>query len=79
MKEDEKRFLADIYQNCRNVYLKKDGNTPRDVINQPGFYMHYKRAWRILEKWCRKGQYEYGVSLDMGWLTLKGIEKAKEA
>ncbi len=28
-----------------------------------------KQAARTLEKWCRKGWYDYGVALDMGWLT----------
>lgn len=45
MKPDETRFLKDIY-------LKKDipiseGTRcicPRDIINEPGFYMHHKRA-----------------------------------
>ena len=28
-----------------------------------------KQAWATLEKWTRKGLYDYGVALDLGWLT----------
>lgn len=28
-----------------------------------------KRKWSILKKWDMKGWYEYGVALDLGWLT----------
>jgi hypothetical protein len=35
----------------------------RGDINAP------KQAARTLEKWCRKGWYDYGVALDLGWLT----------
>lgn len=31
-----------------------------------------KRLWRLLEKWERKGWWEYGVSLRGGWLTETG-------
>lgn len=78
MKEDERRFLLDIYNRCRNGYAKKDGISPREIINEEGFYMHYKRAWRILEKWSGKDWYEWGVTMDLGWLTPNGMEKAKE-
>lgn len=35
-----------------------------------------KRALFLLEKWTRQGYYDYGVSLDLGWLTPLGLEKA---
>jgi hypothetical protein len=28
-----------------------------------------KQAHRTLEKWCHKGWYDYGVAIDLGWLT----------
>jgi hypothetical protein len=31
-----------------------------------------KQMWATLEKWTAKGWYEYGVSLDCGWVTEKG-------
>lgn len=34
----------------------------KKLINNP------KQAWRTLEKWVRKGLYNYGVALDLGWL-----------
>ena len=36
----------------------------RDVIAESG--INYKRCWRYLEN---RGWYEYGVTLDLGWLT----------
>ena len=32
-----------------------------------GVITNPKQAWRTLEKWERKGLYEYGVSIDFGW------------
>jgi hypothetical protein len=31
----------------------------------------YKQALCTLEKWSRKGLYDYGVCLDLGWKTIK--------
>lgn len=31
-----------------------------------------KRDYAMLDKWVRKGQWEYGVSLRSGWLTPSG-------
>lgn len=69
MKEDEIRFLLDLYN--KNI-------SPRELINQPDFYIHHKRAWYLLEKWSNKGLYDYGVTIDLGWLTTKGKKVAKE-
>ena len=67
-----KQFLIAVYLEC-SVGKK----SVRDIINESGFPFHHKRAWFLLEKWCGKGWYEYGVTLDLGWLTEEGIEKAK--
>ena len=72
MKEDERKFLIDVFCRCQN------GVTPRDIINEEGFPIHYKRAWYLLDKWADKGWYDYGVTSDLGWLTDKGKEKASE-
>lgn len=72
MKEDEKLFLMDVLIRCWA------GFRPRQLINEPGFYMNHKRAWYLLEKWGRKDWYEWGVTMDLGWLTDEGIAKAKE-
>jgi hypothetical protein len=72
MKIYEKKFLIDVFSRCRN------GVSPRDIINEENFDMHYKRAWYLLDKWTRKGWYDYGVTLDLGWLTEKGKEKARQ-
>ena len=69
VKGDEKRFLVSLYRSTE---------TPRKLINAPGFTMHHKRAWYLLEKWCIKDWYEYGVTLDLGWLACEGKQKARE-
>lgn len=82
MRDDERRFLADIYKRCTTYYMEPPQITnisTRVIINEPDFYMHHKRAWYLLEKWCGKDWYEYGVTLDLGWLTDKGIEAARVA
>lgn len=30
-----------------------------------------KQAWRTLEKWAGRGEYDYGVVIDQGWLVDK--------
>ena len=50
----------------------REGKSPRDVIASmlaSGSIQSSKQAWRTLEKWSRRGDYEYGVCLDLGWLT----------
>ena len=84
MKDDEKKFLIHVYQ---EVGKETGGTTvfgfpetvfPRDIINQPESNMNYKRAWYLLEKWTDKGLYTFGTTLDMGWLTEEGKQKARE-
>ncbi|KKL47363.1 hypothetical protein LCGC14_2336310 [marine sediment metagenome] len=46
------------------------GRSPRDIISSMlvlGMIRNSKQAWRTLEKWAKKGLYDYGVSLDLGW------------
>jgi len=73
MKDDEKRFFLEVVSNKK----LDERISPRDIINSDGFYMHHKRAWYLLEKWSSKGWYDYGVTLDLGWITSKGYEFAK--
>lgn len=79
MKDDEKKFLQEVFERCRCFCSEheQDGCSPRDIINEIGFYMSCKRAWYLLEKWARKGFYDYGVSSDLGWLTPEGVALAK--
>lgn len=53
--------------------IANTGKTPREIINT--FPINHKRAWYLLEKWCRQDKYEYGVSLDLGWICDKGERK----
>lgn len=87
MKNDEKKFLILVNNECGketgelvrifNISYR-DTVSPRDLIRRETFDMNYKRAWYLLDKWSRKGWYEYGVTLDLGWLTNEGKKKAQE-
>ena len=52
--------------------------TVRDIINSPQMPFHHKRAWFLLEKWSDNGWYEYGVTLDLGWLTDEGVKHVED-
>jgi len=43
------------------------GETPRDAGARLG--IHPKRVARLCEKWSRRGDYDYGVSVDLGWVV----------
>jgi hypothetical protein len=73
MKDDEKQLLILISQKCK---IKE--YSVRDLINSGLCAIHHKRCWYLLDKWSSKNLYDYGVSLDLGWLTEDGIRKAKE-
>lgn len=72
MKDDEKKFFLIIYKFCRydSVIYRRDGArfTPRQIINVIEPWMHHKRCWYLLEKWSGIGFYDYGVTLDLGWI-----------
>jgi hypothetical protein len=69
LKPDEREFLALVVAgNLR----RKPPLTPRDLIPKSG--LNEKRALYLLDKWADKGWYEYGVCVDLGWITPKGIK-----
>ena len=55
-----------FFQAC---VMKDAKETIRNIINIFGYLgFSHKQLWRYLEKWCSKGFYDYGVTLDLGWL-----------
>lgn len=42
-----------------------------DVMVKYGMINNHKQAWRTLEKWDRKGLYEWGSKMDLGWKVQK--------
>lgn len=57
-------------ENAMEAHVRAGGR-PREWINTAkaeGLIGSEKQAWRTLEKWCRQDRYEYGVSLDLGWM-----------
>lgn len=70
IKDDESLFLAIMQMSVGPAPTRK---TPRELINELDFPLSYKRAWYLLEKWCDRGLYEFGVTLDLGWMTEAGM------
>lgn len=68
IKSDELAFMCAV----------ASGGWPRDIISHSHDHPH-KRCWRWLAKWERKGWYEFGVALDLGWLTDQGRQRAELA
>lgn len=69
MKPDLEAYL---WERIRNLGDGKEIPWPRQVISgmvNDGMIANAKQAWRTLEKWCNKGIYEFGTTLDMGWRT----------
>jgi len=51
--------------------IKLTGKFPRDIIDEmlkENKIKSPKQAWRTLEKWSAKRLYDYGSTLDLGWL-----------
>jgi hypothetical protein len=71
VKPDERAFL---------LLLAASGGRPRDLAeaDAAGVPESYKRACYLLLKWTRRGWYNYGTSLDRGWLTEAGKEAARQ-
>ena len=66
MKPEERRLLLAIAR-------RSSDKSVRDICHETGVY---KQNLYYLSKWARKGWYDYGVSLDLGWLTAAGIVTA---
>ena len=42
-----------------------------------GLGKNYKRVAYLASKWCSRGWYNYGVTVDLGWLTDEGHAAAE--
>jgi DNA-binding Lrp family transcriptional regulator len=62
IKDDERKLMAALQSAPRLQ--------PRAAADLIG--IHENRAAAILEKWTRRGWYDYGVSVMAGWLTDEG-------
>ena len=70
MKTDERNLMwAIMHRGPRSLYplINPHAKTARELAEEIG--IHPKRACRIFEKWSGKDWYEYGVAVDLGWLT----------
>lgn len=71
MKPDELQFLKLMQQKGKCPLLRKHGLMPRELLPESG--LPAKRMWYLLDKWADKDWYEYGTTLDLGWMTPKGM------
>ena len=74
MKDDEIKFFLTVAKYGKTV---SDGSTYvstginiRDIIDLLSEFIHHKRCLYLLQKWAKLGFYNYGVTLDLGWLKL---------
>ena len=72
MKEDEIKFFKTMVRYCRCYKggLLFGATNPREIINILREFINYKRCWYLLKKWAGLGFYNYGVTLDLGWIEL---------
>ena len=70
MKKDEEKFFRLCYKYIKHIRdnIYNGEYSPRDLINIIEEWLPHKRAWYYLKKWDRLGFYNYGVTLDLGWL-----------
>lgn len=88
MKPDEQAFLIAVanepeVEQLSSLLLgfgvhviKTYSHSPRDIGARLG--IHRKRVEYLCQKWTDRRWYEYGVSVDLGWLTEEGRVKAKQ-
>jgi len=75
MKADEIKFFRFCFRFMTSHINGNiiDGLSPRIIIDMLSDFIPYKRCWYYLEKWSRIGFYDYGVTLDLGWLYVNEI------
>ena len=67
-KPDEVRLLAEMQRVAPGDTMTKE--SPRVIAKRLGIPV--KRSDFLFSKWSSKGWYEWGVCIDMGWLTEAG-------
>lgn len=66
IKPDEIKLLLAI--------SNKGGCDVRSILEEVSKIVPYNRCIYYLNKWSAKGLYDYGVALDLGWLTEEGVK-----
>lgn len=77
-KPDELIFLKLLLDRCRRSGSgRHPAEKPRQIINDPDFPLPAKRAWYLLGKYTGRGWYDFGTTLDSGWLTDEGVTEIR--
>lgn len=66
------RLAVILESGIRQGAAREPKRLPRDVIDEMashGLIAHERCALLTLEQWCDEGRYDYGVSLDTGWMV----------
>ncbi len=79
MKDDEKKLFIGICEHCPNHGVTNGGWDERTLVRDylDTIEIPIKRCWYLLEKWVDKGWYDFGVTLDLGWITPEGQEECR--
>lgn len=72
MKADERALLLAVFAESET----KPPHRKHARYIAAGLGIHHKRADYLFEKWTGNGWYDYGVCVDLGWLTAAGKEAA---
>jgi len=73
MKPDERKLAVLLLNRGKVQPDTIDGESTRTLVRESG--LNYKRACYLLSKWTGKGWYEYGTSLELGWVTEDGARE----
>lgn len=77
MKDDEIKFFLTVAKYGKTVSdcstYWSTGIDIRVIIGLLSEFIHHKRCWYLLQKWAKLGFYNYGVTLDLGWLELEKL------
>lgn len=77
VKPDEIAFLKALQKAQRSDPIGGGSSMVRPVIKEMEITrgMAPKRCWYLLYKWTNQELYDYGMCVDGGWLTPKGLAK----
>lgn len=76
MKDDEKKFFRTCFKYISRVVYDRTiiGQfKPRDLLRIINEWLPEKRGLYYLGKWSKLGFYDYGVTIDLGWIYVDKI------
>lgn len=68
IRPDEAELWQLVLRHCTVQPGPHTGVSPRDLLVDEMIDIAPKRAWYLYEKWSDQGLYEWGVTIDLGWV-----------